>query len=225
MSLPLKSALDSASKSPEEDSGDNVWQQTGSDQGSSPRPQFDFTAEASESLAGFFESIAPQATRFAMSITRRWCEAEELVQESFFRIARAEKKSESEGPERQIAAGSRKSYLFTTIRNLAIDRIRKAKRRPVEQRELDTIAGPTRRLEREQQSSLRQLETTVESSFENMPTQWADAIKLKINGELSYVEIAAVLEATTDQVRGWIYRARKQIAAELRQKGLIGNDS
>lgn len=225
MSLPLKSAPDDEQPCLRANPLDRARKDESLDQESSPQTTTEISLGASESLARFFESIAPQAKRFAMSMTRRWCEAEELVQESFFRIAKAESAADTLDQVHLASTSSRKSYLFTTIRNLAIDRIRTSKRRPQEQRELDSLAGPKRRLESEQTRSLQQLETSIDASLETMPTQWAEALKLKINGELTYGEIAEVLEATTDQVRGWIYRARKQLANELNQQGLLGDDS
>ena len=223
MSLPLTSAFDGESRGPNEGGIEQVAEHRSLEQKTSQR-MGDIANNTSESLAQFFESVAPQAKRFAMSMTRRWCEAEELVQESFFRIAKVESSAHASEVANTVTPNSRKSYLFSTIRNLAIDRIRKSRTRPHVARELDSLAGPTRRNEVEQFRNLQRLEGAIESSFDAMPMQWSEALKLKVNGELTYNEIAEVLEATPDQVRGWIYRARKQLAAELNEQGLFGED-
>ncbi len=66
----------------------------------------------------------------------------------------------------------------------------------------------------------QQLETQIEQWLEQLPPEWADALKLKVNGQLSYAEIADVMNATHAQVRTWIYRARRQLETELNKTGI-----
>ncbi len=172
-----------------------------------------------ETLDRFFRTVAPQAKRFAMSITRRWCDAEELVQEACFRMTRTE-----QDEQREVDLRHRKAYLFRTIRNLAIDRQRNRQRRQTESRSLDSIAAQPKPSPARQQRQLEGIEQAVTEVCQTMPAQWNDALKLKVNGKLSYSEIAEVLDATPGQVRGWIYRARKKLAAELEQRGLLESE-
>ena len=174
------------------------------------------TQETVESLESFFGTVAQQATRFARSIAPQWWDAEEMVQEACFRMMRAEQANSGVVP-----SHSRKAYLFRTIRNLAIDRQRKASRRPVENRPLDALPAENDQCPGQQQRRLRRMEQAIESSCATMPSGWADALKMKVNGKLSYADIAEALGATPDQVRGWIYRARKQLARDLQQQGLM----
>ncbi|MEL7497891.1 MAG: sigma-70 family RNA polymerase sigma factor [Planctomycetota bacterium] len=222
MSLPIKSELASADEALNINVPDDrdPWKTGSRSIDSSMSPPEVSQYESAESLADFFEKIAPQAKRFAMSMTHRWCDAEELVQESFFRMTRTEQQATEDSQTSVVR--SRKSYLFTTIRNLAIDRSRSSSIRRTEHRELDALVDHRANENRGQQ--LQTMEATIGDSLAGMPETWADALKLKVNGELTYAEIANVLNATTDQIRGWIYRARKVIANDLRQKGLIGNE-
>lgn len=204
MSLPIESALSARGELAD---GTN-WEQLGSDPES---PESASRTDSAHELAEFFETVAPQAKRFAMSMTRRWCLAEELVQEAFLRLAQATQPSETK------SIRSKKSYLFATIRNLAIDAIRKTSRHTMESRELDSVAGP----QTNQQHQLQQLESAIANIINAMQHPLGDALRLKINGDLTYAEIAEVLNATSDQVRGWIFRGRKKLANELRQQGLL----
>lgn len=216
MSMPIDSAL---AASGEINSNSDQWKRLARQ---IDLPENETTSEPARELAAFFEEVAPQAKRFAMSMIHRWCEAEEIVQEAFLRMARV---MHQPAPDNTTVTTvrSRKSYLFTTIRNLAIDSLRKSDRRNLETREMDTLSGSRDSYQQEQK--LLQLESAVTAIMESIQSPWSDALKLKINAELSYAEIAEVLQATTDQVRGWIFRGRKQLAAELKQQGLLDNKS
>lgn len=159
----------------------------------------------------FIEEIAPNAKRYAMSITRRWSDAEEVVQEAFCRMIQ----NQTVDSEQRA-----KATLYTIVRNLALDVVRTKKRRSF--KPIDTEQLPNTSKTDDQR--LEKLEHHVEEALNSMPENWSDAIRLKINGKLSYAEISAVLGATHAQVRTWIYRARKQLETELRQHGLLGGE-
>lgn len=162
---------------------------------------------------GFCEEIAPQAKRYAMSILRVWADAEEVVQEAFCRLIQSNQIDETH------ESGSHlKPLLFTTVRNLAIDQLRRQKRRRFEPLDLGQLAGSNHHSD---DTRLQQLENAIESILKDLPIQWSEALQLKINGGLSYDEIANVLDATKSQVRTWIYRARKKLDRELSQQGFL----
>ena len=164
------------------------------------------------SHARFFELYAPNATRYAMSILRRWADAEEVAQEAFCKII-----------EKDTAASEKsnpflKALLFTTVKNLSIDRLRKRGRRkfePFDEQQLSGVStsGPA--------TNLLKLESGIESMLEELPDQWSEALRLKLNGDLSYADIADVMSATPSQVRTWIFRARKKLRDELNRSGLL----
>ena len=169
--------------------------------------------------AVFYEELAPQATRYAMSILRSWNDAEEVVQESFCRLV-ASRRSEKPIQLQQCSTGEsgNKAVLFATVRNLSIDWLRKQSRRKFDRFDAGQIASNPSNTHA---GRLEQLETGVQAVLKEMPSQWADALQLKMNGDLSYGEISQVLEATHGQVRTWIYRARQQLAKELKRLGLL----
>lgn len=166
-------------------------------------------------VESFCEGIAPQATRYAMSIVRIWADAEEIVQEAFCRLLQSDRLSDNSDRD---SNASDKAFLFTTVRNLAIDQLRKQKRRRFEPLDVGQIATTKTHSD---DTRLQRLEQGVQAILKDLPNQWSDALQLKVNGGLSYEEIANVLDATHAQVRTWIYRARKQLEKDLSQQGLL----
>ena len=194
MSIPFDSAFPGTGSELESPPGDEERQ-----------PNAEGTLSNSES---FCEGIAPQATRYAMSIVRVWADAEEVVQEAFCRLLQSER----------VTDGFDKALLFTTVRNLAIDQLRKQKRRRFEP--LDVGQIPNTKVHSDE-SSLQRLEHGVQAILKDLPDQWSDALQLKTNGGLSYDEISNVMGATHAQVRTWIHRARKQLEKDLNEQGLL----
>lgn len=157
----------------------------------------------------FCADIAPHANRYAQSIVRRWSDAEEIVQEAFCRLIQ----------KGEISTPNRKSLLFATIRNLSIDLLRRKGRLKFEP--IANWNPPSDSLNSGEQ--LQQLEYTVDQIMAELPDNWSAALNLKVSGGLGYEEISKVLGATKDQVRIWIYRARKQLSQELRKRDFISD--
>lgn len=173
------------------------------------------TQKADALLQSFCDEIAPQAKRYAMSIVRHWGDTEEIVQEAFYKLVEKNKKNSTSLVE---AGPLSKSLFFAIVRNLAIDRLRKKKRRKFQAVDQQLIPDPKQNVESDR---LPQIEKSVEATLNSMPDQWADALKLKINGGLNYEEISKVMDATHGQIRTWIYRARKQLQVELTKQGFF----
>ncbi len=175
--------------------------------------------------ASFWNEAAPQATRYAMSIVRCWSDAEEVVQEAFCRMIESGTldANQPDPTHTQQPLSGIRAILFATVRNLSIDRLRKLGRRKFENFDSHEIAANASNT---YPAQLERLENGVLEGLKNMPGEWADALQLKINGDLSYQEISNVLGVTHGQVRTWIFRARKQLAKDLKQKGLLddGNE-
>lgn len=163
-------------------------------------------------LARFFDEHAPQAKRYAMSLLRRWADAEEVTQEAFFKLIKngVISKVDTESAARAI--------LFTTVRNLSVDVLRKRGRRKFEPFDDQLVATKDSTLVN---SRLEQLEVSVDSAMQELPEEWAAALQLKVSGGLSYEEIGNVLNATSGQVRMWIFRGRKRLHADLKKAGLL----
>ena len=164
------------------------------------RQQLDSGWLESESWA----DLSMQAERYALSLVRSWSDAEEIVQEAFCRLIQRG----------DLATEINKAVLFKTVRNLSIDLLRRKGRlkfesisewnTPVEKKHNDDVR-------------LQMLQQAVDQILGKLPDHWSAALNLKVNGGLGYEEISAVLGATKDQVRIWIYRARKRLHHELSQ--------
>ena len=61
----------------------------------------------------------------------------------------------------------------------------------------------------------------IRAAVEALPSHYGEALKLRLNGGLSYDQIAGILGCTHGQVRTWIYRGRRSLAEHLRKEGLI----
>ena len=166
----------------------------------------------SPALAQLFSAHQQRANRYAYWILRNQSDSEEVVQEAFVRLLQREKKSSGALDENGFVG-----LLFTTIRNLAIDWVRKNQRR----------AQVTMRKEHEpvvdtsEQTRWQELDEAIWRHMETLPDSWKEALKLRTVGELSYDEIAKVLGCTVPQVRTWIFRGRKQLAAALVEAGWL----
>ena len=169
--------------------------------------------QMSASMEALYCQYAPQGKRYAFSMLRHSTDAEEVTQEAFCRLL--SKSAEWEVDECESRLQNFPALFFTTLRNLCIDLIRKNQRQ--RQVSLDATVEPAAK---SHSDDSRQLETQVIAIMNQMPDQWSDALKLKINGQLSYAEIARVLDVTHAQIRTWIYRARRHLETELKKAGL-----
>lgn len=176
-----------------------------------PNPEMEI-GESCAIDARFFDQHAQRATRYAMSLMRSWADAEEVAQEAFCRLIEKETITNVDS---QSAA---RAILFTTVRNLSVDRLRKQGRRKFDL--VDEQSLPTKEMGLSD-CGLERLESVITAAIKDLPEEWAEALQLKVNGGLSYGEIANVLSATQNQVRMWIFRARKQLHVELKKSGLL----
>jgi RNA polymerase sigma-70 factor (ECF subfamily) len=176
--------------------------------GEIPDSEDSFPHEAFPLTECLYQDSAPQAKRYAMSIVRSWNDAEEIVQESFYRFMKSGEQNEQS-----------KAMLFAIVRNLSLDHLRKNKRRRFEPIETNQIPSREHTLS---DQHLENLEAGIQVAMGELPKEWADALQLKVNGGLSYADISKILEATHAQIRTWIYRARKQLEQELTRQGLLG---
>jgi RNA polymerase sigma-70 factor (ECF subfamily) len=174
-------------------------------------------------IAALFPEYRQQAFRYARWLVGNECDAEEIVQDAFCKLAERNPPGGGVSDEQAPAA-----LLFAMIRNQSIDVLRRRKRR--NNVPLASIAEPVNREpDISHALELNELHTSVRRAFDKLPRHWAEALRLKVAGELSYEEIATVMEGTLGQVRTWIYRARKQLAVDLTDQGWLeavtGNDS
>ncbi len=144
--------------------------------------------------------------RYATRLTGDLETARDVVQDTFFRLCRAERAKVEE----HISA-----WLYTVCRNRCFEIMRKEKRMtPLEDVHLETtgakVADPSARIEHEDdRSELLKL-------IDSLPNRQQEVVRLKFQSGLSYKEISDVTELTVTNVGVILHNAVKRIRKEMR---------
>lgn len=130
-------------------------------------------------------------------------EAEDIAQEAFLRVL--------ESASRYRAEASFGTYFYRILTNLCIDRTRK---RPFTGMDnipemADSAIGPTESLIQKERGA------RVRAALDTLPSNQKAAMILRHYEELSYAEIAGILEVTPKAVERLISRARASLQARL----------
>jgi RNA polymerase sigma-70 factor (ECF subfamily) len=161
-----------------------------------------------------YQRYSRRGVRYAYSLLKNPSDAEEAVQEVFCRLLAPLGRGEVD-PSR----GGFSALFFKALRNLCIDMLRKSRgsrHLPIESASGVAAQAPARA------SRQAGIEEQVRRSIEALPTSHGDALKLRLNGNLSYDQIAEILDCSRAQVRTWIYRARRKLEEDFTKEGLIG---
>jgi RNA polymerase sigma-70 factor, ECF subfamily len=149
---------------------------------------------------------------YAMTLTRNRTEAEDLVQETYVRGARAAN---------QLAAESNlKSWLFVVMRNAWLNQLRHQNKGPrfvgLEDEESFDAASPAEENSNPQVVYLRKIERTqIRTALESLPESYREVIVLRDIEGLSYQEIATVLDCPAGTVMSRLARAREKLRTLL----------
>jgi RNA polymerase sigma-70 factor (ECF subfamily) len=157
----------------------------------------------------------PAAYGLALQLTGERAAAEDLCQEAYLRLCR--KKS----PFRE--EGSLRAYVLTTVRNVAKDM---AGGRPaaLDFREMEADLAAVAMVSDPVRVSTRGEERRrVTRAVERLPSPWRAALYLRDGLDLSYGEIALILDTTDDVVRTTLHRARNRVR-EMLQRMEAGNE-
>lgn len=138
---------------------------------------------------------------------RNLATSEDLAQQTFINLYKAR--------ENYSAKAKFSTYLFSIARNVFINDYRRNARRPQGVELLpETDPGVDGRGDME----LGELEEIFELVLQSLPETQRTAILLLKQQELSYDEIAAVMEANVGAVKTWIHRARQTLKEALGAK-------
>ena len=166
---------------------------------------------------------------YAMVLSRNSAEAEDLVQETCLRALR--------GMERFRADGSAKSWLFTILRNIWLNRLRH-RRTSGELLELDAdgndASEPADATQDPHADYVSQIQREqVRVAIQQLPVEFREIIILREYEELSYQEIAALLGCPAGTVMSRLARARSRLreslfgrrsSPQLQEKDISGTD-
>lgn len=133
-------------------------------------------------------------------------DAEELSQITFLKLYRA--------AERYQPTAKFSTYLFTIARRVLLDEHKRRTRHPV-----DAVDPVELRAKAEPANKIRisELEESLEQCLSKLPENQRTAILLRVQRELAYEEIAAIMKASEGAVKTWIHRARAHLRDNLNQ--------
>lgn len=149
--------------------------------------------------------------RYAMVLTRNHSQAEDLVQETYVRAIPA--------MERLQAHSNIKGWLFTILRNIWLNELRKRQNGP-RMIELDVGDGIANRIVEPSKNAhniyVSKLEAEqVRAAIQTLSEEFREIILLREYEELSYREIAAILDCPVGTVMSRLGRARAKLRALL----------
>jgi len=133
-------------------------------------------------------------------------QSEDLAQMVFVRLHRA--------APRYLPKAKFSTFLFHIARRLLINEYRRRQRHPLDIVDpLDLPADSTDRTA----LNLMEIEEAFTQALEGLPENQRSAILLLKQQELSYQEIATVMNTTQSAVKTWIFRARKHLKSVLKE--------
>jgi RNA polymerase sigma-70 factor (ECF subfamily) len=144
---------------------------------------------------------------YALILTRNYAEAEDLVQETYLRALQALGR---------LRAGSNvKAWLFTILRNIWFNQLRKWRRTP-DIVELDSDgAAPNKAADTAKDSYAIYVsnidQEQVRAAIQRLSVELREIIILREYEELSYKEIATILECPLGTVMSRLARARSKL--------------
>lgn len=149
-------------------------------------------------LEQLYRGHARDLYRFALFLSGRHDQAEDLVSETFIRLWNARGR---------VDLATVRAYLFTIARNLYIQQQRHRRRgADLDDRLPDSAPGP------EQQAGGRDELRAVLAALQTLPEIDRAALLMRANDELSYAEIASALGIPEVSARVKVHRARLALA-------------
>jgi RNA polymerase sigma-70 factor (ECF subfamily) len=152
-----------------------------------------------------FRRWAAPLLRYLERMTRDAAVAEELVQESFFRVHRARERYQ---PQAKFS-----TWLYQIATNLALNELRRPRRRdPHRSLDEEGAATPART---EEVVDARRLSAAVEGELASLPENQRAALWLSAVEGLAYADVAEALGVTPKAVKALVHRARVTLAEKL----------
>ena len=153
-----------------------------------------------ETFKTFIKNNQNKLYRFALSITKDPATAQDVVQEVFIKIWNQIQKVEIENPV---------AWAMRLTRNLSIDKTR------LKSRSFDSL-GIVNGMQNQssdpmQQAVEKDAVNKIHQFIEELPAKQRNIIHLREIEEMTYDEISEVLEVPIEQVKVYLYRARKVI--------------
>ena len=170
-----------------------------------------FTPETAPSAEAFGIEYMDNLYRYALVLTRSRVEAEDLVQETYVRAIEAFNRLREDS--------NVKGWLFTILRNLWFNQLRKHRTGPqlVEVDSVNLFADSLADDLPDAHSILEKEEDAVRvrTAISQLPSEFQEILVLREFEELSYREIAVVLDCPAGTVMSRLGRARARLKVML----------
>jgi RNA polymerase sigma-70 factor (ECF subfamily) len=164
-------------------------------------------------LEGIMEQYQSALLRYAARVLNNEDAAQDVVQEAFIRLHGNMEKITARGVHL-------KGWLFRTTHNAAVDYIRKESRRQkLHQKQSNEMKPYAPDSEVQQNTEERQ--ALVMQHLNILKPKEREVLVLRLQEEMSYKEIAAVLKRSEGYVGTLIHTATKKLSQSLRQAGVI----
>lgn len=147
----------------------------------------------------------PLINFFYRSLSSR-ADAEDLAQTVFIKVHGASKRYE---PRARFS-----TYIFHIARRVLLNEYRRRGRKPLHLLAPEDLPSPSAP---DPEIKLLELEEVFQRGLTQMPENHRTAILLLKQQELSYAEIADIMDTTESLVKTWIFRARQLLKEELRK--------
>ena len=167
-------------------------------------------ADAFERLVTLTEK---QIYNTSLSILKNREDAEDVVQETYLRLWRGAS---------SYRGGSPIAFLYTTARNLSIDKLRECNRHPTQSEDENALASVPDTSPTPEEYVIRKLEAeTVRISLSELPDEYREIITLRDIDGLTYDEIAQILSIPEGTVKSRLSRARDRLREILLKKNIF----
>jgi RNA polymerase sigma-70 factor, ECF subfamily len=148
---------------------------------------------------------------YALVLSRNHAEAEDLVQETFVRAIQAKKVLRQDS--------NVKSWLFTILRNIWLNQLRKRRNGP-QMIEIESKDDITRAVVDPSKNSYELCVSKMEieqlrTAIQKLPIEFREIIMLREYEDLSYREVANILDCPVGTVMSRLARAREKLREYL----------
>lgn len=172
-----------------------------------------FRAGQAEAFDVLFDRYYVSVYNFARIMLRESAGAEEILQDSFLAVARSIKTYEPRGQFR--------TWLMRIVRNRCLNRLESQRVRRemlVDEQAPIVLQYPSREPTPLQQALADEQMTRIHQAVQDLPDRQREAITLYAFEEMSYLQIAGVLDLPINTVKTLIHRARASLAESLNHK-------
>lgn len=164
--------------------------------------------EKAQMLRSLFREHYASLCHFAVSLLDRWAEAEDVVQETFVQLWSRHRE--------RLPLENAEAYLFRAVRNASYNRLQSARavRRDADG-EVDVIGRSSARPP-DAAVSHKETQAAVDAALQRLSPRQEDVYRLSRHHDLTYAQIAGVLDVSIKTVETHMGRALATLRDELK---------